>query len=155
MKYLDVKLDKDDKLNLLKAIDGLFCLSTVSNYMLESQYPKFVTDPFYLYISHALNIEWEEIVNDTDLQEVCKQNKDKIKEKFKKCWSKPEDQLYQILCDFTSDYSVDESLIEKLDSSLKEYYDFVISFKKYHYEKTDSQIYWDGEWHHLYIRKLK
>jgi len=136
-KMNEINLDKEEMLDLLRGVRGIYALAGIDQYSTMSEAPKFQTDPIYLYLSKVLDLDFKEDVYGNRLvnamnkefkEEVSRYNK--IQEEngtYQHLWWWIGDSLTQILCNHVNnDEPITEEFKEALDAKLKKYYNDVM-----------------------------
>lgn len=153
MRLNEIKLDSDEKLNLLAGVRGVYALAGIDQYSTTSEAPSFQTDPIDLLISLALNIDVKEDIKQNRTlnamlkefrEEIVAYNKSLSKEKgYKHLWTNDlESSLQQIVCDMLSnDTPITQETKEALDAKLQKYYNGVMDIVEgAKYEITDIEL---------------
>jgi len=79
MRLNEIKLDKQEKIDLVAGVRGIFALAGMDQYSTLSEAPSFQTDPIDLLISQALNLDLrEDICQNRTLNAMLKEFKEEI-----------------------------------------------------------------------------
>lgn len=153
MRLNEIKLDKQEQIDLVAGVRGVFALAGVDIYSSISTAPQFQTDPIDLLISQALNLDLkEDIQQNRTLQAMLKEFKPEIKafnerikeeEGYKHLWTNDlSGSLQQIICNFLNNETpITQETKEALDAKLQKYYNGVMDIVEgAKYEITDIEL---------------
>lgn len=152
MRLNEIKLDKQEQIDLVAGVRGVFALAGIDQYSTMSEAPSFQTDPIDLLISQALNLDLkEDIEQNRTLQAMLKEFKPEIKafnerikeeEGYRHLWTNLSDSLQQIICNFLdNDTPITQETKEALDAKLQKYYNGVMDIVEgAKYEITNIEL---------------